>query len=159
VASLSIQLRSYQPTDFETLYRLHHACFPKGIAYGRFELRVYLCSDVSYCLIAEAAREIVGFILTEMSADEGHIITLDVLGSCRRKGIGSKLLAAAEKETAARGGKCMILETATTNNAAIALWEKHGYRQAVTIEEYYGPGLDAFQMRKDIAAARDASAG
>ena len=152
------QLRPYRPSDFETLYRIDQVCFPEGIAYGRFEMKVYLRADGSYCLIAEAAGQIAGFILAELAPDEGHIITLDVLEKYWRQGIGSLLLAAAEKETVSRGGTRMVLETATTNKAAIALWRKHGYRQFATIESYYGPGRDAFRMSKDLGAARDAGA-
>ncbi len=46
----------------------------------------------------------------------------------------------------------MYLETATTNKAAIALWKKHGYREFATIENYYGRGLDAFEMEKCTCA-------
>ncbi len=113
-------------------------------------MKVYLRAKGCYCLLAESGGNVAGFILTELAPDEGHIITLDVLENYRRQGIGSLLLAAGEKEGASRGGKRMVLETATTNNAAIALWRKHGYRQLVTIEDYYGRGRDAFQMGKDL---------
>jgi [ribosomal protein S18]-alanine N-acetyltransferase len=158
VASSPAQLRSYRPSDFETLYRIDQVCFPEGIAYGRFEMKVYLRAAGSHCLIAEAAGQIAGFILAELAPDEGHIITLDVLEDCRRQGIGSLLLAAVEQEAASRGGMRMVLETATTNKAAIALWKKRGYRQFVTIEGYYGRGRDAFRMCKDLIAAQDAGA-
>ena len=158
MATSPAQLRPYRPSDFETLYRIDQVCFPEGIAYGRFEMKVYLRADGSHCLIAEAAGQIAGFILAELAPDEGHIITLDVLEKYRRQGIGSLLLAAAEKEAVSRGGTRMVLETATTNKAAIALWRKHGYRQLATIESYYGPGRDAFRMSKDLGAVRDASA-
>jgi ribosomal-protein-alanine N-acetyltransferase len=121
-------------------------------------MKVYLRAGGSHCLIAEVSSKIAGFILTELAPDEGHIITLDVLEGYRRQGIGSLLLAAAEKEAASRGGKRMVLETATTNKAAIALWKKHGYRQLVTIEGYYGWGRDAFRIGKDLGAVRDVSA-
>ena len=129
MASPPAQLRAYQPSDFETLYRIDQICFPRGIAYERFELNVYLQSEGSYCLVAEMGGDIAGFILTELAEQQAHIITLDVLKAYRRRGIGSVLLAAAEQEAAARGVKNMILETATINKAAIALWEKHGYGQ------------------------------
>jgi ribosomal protein S18 acetylase RimI-like enzyme len=44
----------------------------------------------------------------------------------------------------------MVLETATTNKAAIALWKKHGYREAETIENYYGHGQNAIKMQKRL---------
>jgi ribosomal-protein-alanine N-acetyltransferase len=158
VASSLPQLRSYRASDFETLYRIDRVCFPEGIAYGRFEMKVYLRAEGSYCLLAESGGNVAGFILAELAPDEGHIITLDVLEEYRRRGIGSLLLSTAEKEAASRGGKRMVLETATTNKAAIALWRKHGYRQLGTIEDYYGRGRDAFRMGKELVAVRDVSA-
>ena len=159
MASSPAQLRAYRPSDFETLYRIDQICFPKGIAYGRFELKVYLRSEGTHCLVAETTGEIAGFILTELIVDEAHIITLDVLEDYRRHGIGSLLLSAAEEKMTSRGGKRIVLETATTNKAAIALWKKYGYRQLGTIEGYYGWGLDAFQMGKDLVAVHDLGAG
>jgi [ribosomal protein S18]-alanine N-acetyltransferase len=153
------QLRSYLPSDFETLYRIDQSCFPKGISYGRFEMKVYLRARGSYCLLAESGGNVAGFILTELAPDEGHIITLDVLEEYRRQGIGSLLLSAAETEMISRGGHRMVLETATSNEAAITLWKKHGYHQLGIIENYYGQGQDAFRMGKDLAARREESAG
>ena len=121
-------------------------------------MKVYLRAEGSYCLLAESAGNVAGFILAELAPDEGHIITLDVLEDYRRQGIGSLLLSAAENEAASRGGKRMVLETATTNKAAIALWGKHDYRQVGTIEDYYGRGRDAFRMGKELVAVRDAGA-
>jgi [ribosomal protein S18]-alanine N-acetyltransferase len=158
VAPSSARLRSYLPSDFETLYRIDQICFPKGISYGRFEMKVYLRARGSYCLLAETAGNVAGFILAELAPDEGHIVTLDVLEDYRRQGIGSLLLGAAEKELDSRGGKRMVLETATSNEAAIALWIKHGYRELGIMKSYYGNGLDAFRMGKELAAVHDKSA-
>jgi ribosomal protein S18 acetylase RimI-like enzyme len=132
---------------------MDQVCFPEGIAYGRFEMKVYLRAAGAYCLLAESGGNVAGFILTELAPDEGHIITLDVLENYRRQAIGSLLLAAAEQEAASRGESRMVLETATTNKAAIAFWKKHGYREFATIQNYYGRGLDAFQMYKSISTA------
>jgi ribosomal protein S18 acetylase RimI-like enzyme len=136
---------------------MDQVCFPEGIAYGRFEMKVYLRAAGSYCLLAESGGNVAGFILTELAPDEGHIITLDVLENYRRQAIGSLLLAAAEQEAASRGGRRVVLETATTNKAAIAFWKKHGYREFATIQDYYGRGLDAFQMYKGISTTPQAS--
>lgn len=136
---------------------MDQACFPRGIAYGRYELKIYLHSAGSHCLLAEVAGKVAGFILTEQSEKQGHVITLDVLEAYRRQAIGSLLLAASEREAALRGGKRMVLETATANKAAIAFWRKHGYREFATIQDYYGRGLDAFQMYKNIGTTPHAS--
>ena len=152
MSPFAIRLRSYQPADFENLYRIDQACFPKGIAYGRTELRIYLGSEGSYCLLAEAPSGVAGYILTERSGEIGHIVTLDVLEAYRRQKVGSLLLEAAEREAASRGGKLIVLETATTNKPAVAFWKKHGYRQFEIVKNYYGRSLNAFRMHKSIIA-------
>jgi ribosomal-protein-alanine N-acetyltransferase len=150
VASSRVILRPYQSSDFENLYRIDKACFPKGIAYGKTEMKAYLCSEGSYCLVAEDSKDVAGFILTERSTEQAHIITLDVLETYRRQKIGSLLLESAEQEAVSQGVQRIYLETATTNKAAIALWKKHGYREIAVATNYYGRGLDAFRMRKLI---------
>ena len=159
MAAAETTLRLYRLGDFETLYGIDHACFPIGIAYGRSELRSYLRSDGSYCLLAETAGEVAGFILAVRSGELGHVVTLDVLEPHRRHGIGSLLLRAAEQEMASQGAKRMYLETATYNKPAIALWAKHGYRRSATIQNYYGQGLDAFEMYRDLGVTLGASSG
>jgi [ribosomal protein S18]-alanine N-acetyltransferase len=143
-------LRPYQPSDFEALLELDQVCFPKTIAYGRREMKSYLQSEGSSCVVAEIPGMVAGFILTERSSEFAHIITLDVLEACRRQSLGSLLLQAAEQDAASRGVAIMYLETATTNKAAIALWKKHGYRETGTIENYYGRGQNAFEMQKSL---------
>jgi [ribosomal protein S18]-alanine N-acetyltransferase len=153
-------LRPYQPSDFDALLAMDQVCFPKTIAYGRREMKSYLQSEGSHCMVAEItgtefpgpeiSRTIAGFILTESDAEFAHVITLDVLESYRRQSVGSLLLEAAEREAVFRGITSMYLETATTNKAAIALWKKHGYVETATIENYYGRGQNAFEMQKQL---------
>ena len=148
-------LRPYRPSDFEALLAIDQVCFPKTIAYGRREMKSYLQSEGSRCIVAEIPgqtnpKTIAGFVLTERSNEFAHIITLDVLEPFRRQSVGSKLLGAAEREAATGGVAIMYLETATTNKAAIALWKKHGYRETGTIENYYGRGQNAFEMLKPL---------
>jgi ribosomal protein S18 acetylase RimI-like enzyme len=148
-------LRPYRPSDFEALLAMDQACFPKTIAYGRSEMKIYLQSEGSHCIVAEIPGPatpgvLAGFILTERSREFAHVITLDVLERFRRQSIGSLLLHAAEREAASCGVACMYLETATTNKPAIALWKKHGYRETGTIENYYGRGQNAFEMIKPM---------
>lgn len=157
MAASETTLRLYRPPDFETLYRIDQACFPRGIAYGRDELKSYLRCDGSHCCLAEVANEVAGFILTERSGNLGHIVTLDVLEAHRRQRVGSLLLRAAEQEAASHGVKTMYLETATDNKAAIALWAKHGYRKSGSVKDYYGRGFDAFEMYKNLGVTPNAS--
>jgi ribosomal-protein-alanine N-acetyltransferase len=46
----------------------------------------------------------------------------------------------------------MMLEVGVNNVSAIALYEKLGYENISTRKGYYGPGLDALVMRKELGA-------
>jgi ribosomal-protein-alanine N-acetyltransferase len=141
-------LRPYRPSDFDTLVEIDQACFPKRIAYDQSEFRGYLQAEGAYCVVAVVKETIAGFILTERYGSLAHIITLDVLESHRRQSIATRLLENAEQEAVSQGAVRMVLETATTNKPAIALWKKRGYRETGIIPNYYGRGLDAHEMQK-----------
>ena len=144
--------------DFETLYEIDQLCYPPEIAYSRRDLRNYLRFPGADCVVAEGAAEnvaesgngIIGFCVTAHLRAEGYIITMDVLGAHRRQGVATALLAEAERRLAENGVSEVALETATDNDSAIALWQKHGYRKRGIRKHYYPGGRDAFSMSKDI---------
>jgi ribosomal protein S18 acetylase RimI-like enzyme len=173
---VTIQLRSYAPSDFERLYEIDRACYEPRIAYSRTELRHYLRFPGADCIIAEAMDEnsaeatpensaesaegesappasltMIGFCITAHQDSAGYIVTMDVLAEHRRRGVGSMLLAEAQRRMAASGVNKIGLETATDNAAAIAFWQKHGYRKSGVRKNYYPGGRDAFSMAKRLA--------
>lgn len=149
---MPLALRTYTPEDFSALHRLDQSCFPPGIAYSKTTLRYFLGLPSADCLVAIEDAHIAGFILTEENAPLAHIITLDVAEKFRRQGVASALLAESEKNLARRGVRHVLLETATTNDAAVAFWQKHGYRIEATLKRYYLGRLDAYEMRKILSA-------
>ena len=50
-----------------------------------------------------------------------------------------------------KGAPAMMLEVGIANIGAIALYEKLGYLNIAKRKDYYGAGLDAFVMRKEIS--------
>jgi [ribosomal protein S18]-alanine N-acetyltransferase len=163
---LVFSLRTYHPDDFETLYEIDQACYEPAIAYSRRELRNYLRFPGADCVVAEAKAEaraksntktkspkisIAGFCVTAHEDDWGYIITIDVLEPYRRLGVGTLLLAEAERRLGANGAQEIGLDTAVDNAAAIAFWQKHGYRIRGTRKGYYPGGRDAYAMAKKIA--------
>jgi [ribosomal protein S18]-alanine N-acetyltransferase len=163
-------LRAYEPADFEALYVIDQACYPRGIAYSRRTLRSFLGEPESSCLVAEtevpagasgatgtqksaaapAGREIAGFLIAEAAGGEAHIITIDVQAKYRRAGVGSVLLRETERQLHGRGVRRITLETATSNQAAVAFWQRHGYRYEGLLRGYYLGRLDAYWMVKQL---------
>jgi ribosomal-protein-alanine N-acetyltransferase len=91
--------------------------------------------------------------VAEAEGAEAHIITIDVVERHRRAGVGTALLRAIEERLAARGVRRVELETATSNAAAVAFWERHGYGKTGVMRGYYLGRYDAWRMRKTLGTA------
>ncbi len=149
-AALQLQLRLYQPGDFETLYQMDQVCYERGIAYSRRTLREFLQMSGATTWVAVEAEDVAGFLIAFCEASQGHIVTLDVSPTERRRGVGSALVARAEREMAGAGVRVVELETAVDNAPAILFWQKHGYRAAGIYRRYYRNRTDAFWMVKTL---------
>jgi ribosomal protein S18 acetylase RimI-like enzyme len=144
-------IRPYDAADFRALHKLDKECFLPGISYSKWTLQYFLNLPSADCLVAEENRRTVGFILSEENPPLGHLITLDVAESHRRKGLGTALLAEMEKQMQFRGVRSVLLETSVENHGGIAFWEHHGYRTEAVIKRYYLGRTDAYEMRKRLA--------
>jgi ribosomal protein S18 acetylase RimI-like enzyme len=84
----------------------------------------------------------------------GHILTLDVAESHRRRGLGTQLLLRSEQELAARGVREIVLETSVENTAGAAFWQRHGFQMVRRLKRYYLDRIDAYEMRKNITVSQ-----
>jgi [ribosomal protein S18]-alanine N-acetyltransferase len=92
---------------------------------------------------------IAGFIVAH-TGRIGHIVTIDVIASARRHGVGSLLLRAAEDRLRDSGSHSITLETAVDNKSALSFYKRHGYSVVRVWPRYYSNGVDALVMKKDL---------
>jgi ribosomal-protein-alanine N-acetyltransferase len=151
---VKLTLRPFEPSDFEALYRIDRTCYEPGVAYSRRMLREYLELPETRCLVAALGEEIAGFVIAVWQDWYAHVITIDVIESARRHGVGSALMAAIEKQMTAAGVRMVELETATNNHPAIAFWQRLGYRTVSVYPRYYRNRTDAYRMVKEVASPR-----
>lgn len=138
--------------DLERLWTLDQLCFEPGIAYSRRELRRFLGLASAVCVVAEIGRTLCGFALAYSEPrDLAHVVTLDVHPAFRRRGLGRRLIESVLERSAATGAKRAALEVDVRNAGAIAFYGVLGFRESARLPSYYGPGQDAFEMRKDLA--------
>jgi [ribosomal protein S18]-alanine N-acetyltransferase len=149
-------LRPYEQHDFAALHRLDQSCFPPGIAYSRMTLDYFLTLPSAECVLALEGQEIVGFVLSQQNPPLAHVVTLDVAAEHRRHGVGSALLLEHQRNLALRGVRHMRIETSIENDAAVAFWQRHGYRIEGVLKRYYLGRVDAYQMRKILPLANTA---
>jgi len=103
--------------------------------------------------VAESENTIIGYCGVFLPAPgvEADILTVAVLPEYRRQGIAQEFMRQIEEWAHDRGASAMMLEVEHTNEGAIELYKKLGYMKISVRMDYYGPGQDAFVMRKDFA--------
>ena len=175
MAIVAFTIRDLQSGDFETLWRIDQDCFPAGIAYSRAELKTYMRRSGAFTLVAGDAGiragaegdagkgekyiaaatsgpgSVAGFIVAE--ADKrasGHIVTIDVVKTARRSGVGSLLLQAAEDRLHEKGCRSVELETAVDNLSALSFYKRHCYSVVRMFPRYYSNGVDALVLEKKL---------
>ena len=81
---------------------------------------------------------------------EADILTVGVISKYRGQGIARELMAGITKWAIDQGSIAMMLEVKTDNAAAIGLYESLGYSKLNIRKDYFGTGLDALVMRKEL---------
>lgn len=155
-----MQLRPYRPSDLQTLYKIDQACFPPGVSYSRKELASFIGSRNSRTWVAEASEGIVGFLVADRQPQQvGHIITVDVVVEQRRRGVGARLMDAAEDWAKDAGLRLIYLETAEDNLVAQRFYEARGYAKTEKLEGYYSNGTAAWVMVKRLSKESKVDSG
>lgn len=105
-----------------------------------------------YMSVAESGNKIVGYCGVFLPAPgvEADILTVAVLPDFRRQGIAREFMRQIETWSQERGASAMMLEVEQSNIAAIELYQSLGYMKISVRMDYYGPGQDAFVMRKEF---------
>ena len=131
-------------------------CFVEGIAYSDREMRYFLARPAAVRIVAHQKGKIQGFIIADRLRGRrspqcmGRIITIDVVPEARRKGLGDRLLTAAEEALKEAGCSYVALETAVDNLGAMHFYKKHGYTGIKILPNYYLDSLDALLMGKKL---------
>lgn len=85
--------------------------------------------------VAEADGKAVGYGGVWHVAEEGQITNIAVLPEYRRRGIASALLAKITEVCA--DADRLVLEVRESNGAALALYERHGFKNVGTRKNFY----------------------
>lgn len=138
---MALTIEDASITHLDRLYKIEMECF-KREAFTKQQIAQLLISPNSISLIARENHEIVGFIIGMLTAEDnmlvGHVLTIDVALSNRRKGVGIKLLHEIEKIFKNKQAKVCRLEVREDNVAALSLYQKLGYKKVAKLEYYYG---------------------
>ena len=132
--------------DLGSLRRLESACFKKD-AWPILDLMAVLTWSGVVRLKAVVEDEMVGFVAGDPrpAQNAGWTATIGVDPRYQRRGIGRALLRACEERMQYPR---MKLTVRMSNEAAIALYKKEGYRTVDIWKNYYNDGEDGLVMEK-----------
>jgi [ribosomal protein S18]-alanine N-acetyltransferase len=150
----AIAIRPLTYGDLPHVIAIERRAFPTPWSLAMFVLELSKASGI--CLAAVEAQRLVGYLICSRYADVWHLMNIAVDPSARRRGYGGALL----EQMLERAGQDQpfTLEVRTSNAAAIALYERFGFRSAGTRPRYYrDTGEDAMIMWRESQARSETS--
>lgn len=109
-------------------------------------------------LVAEENHSVLGYLGLWQSFEEADITNVAVRADCRRKGVAHCLLEETKRLAAERGITTLTLEVRVSNEPAIRLYEKCGFRSLGVRPGFYEkPREDAMIMMAAIPIVKESA--
>jgi ribosomal-protein-alanine N-acetyltransferase len=93
--------------------------------------------------VAVHAGELLGYAVATTNRGEGHVVSVAVSMTHRRRGIGTQLLSATLRSLKELGIYHVHLEVRKGNKTAISFYERMGFKRQSELKHYYPDGEDA----------------
>ncbi len=129
-----LEIRRLSYADLPQVIAIERRAFPTPWSLAMFVLELSKPSGI--CLAALRKGRMVGYMICSRYESVWHIMNIAVDDRLRRQGIASALLEQLF-ERADRPGEQYTLEVRMSNVAAIALYERFGFRHAGVRRGYY----------------------
>lgn len=106
-----------------------------------------------FFVVADDGDEVVGYAGCFCPGEgvEADILTVGVIPSHRGRGIAREMIAQMEQWSRDRRASAMMLEVKVDNLEAISLYLSLSYMKISIRMDYFGPGIDAQVMRKELS--------
>ena len=142
-------LRRASPEDLEGIDRLEEVCFGER-RFTRDHV-AWVLRNPEIPTVVEVEAGIRGAVMVAVEKAQARILSVAVDPAHRRRGVGTRLMAAAESLARERGAGVLSLEVGVSNVGAIEFYRRLGYKVAARLFSYYSWGEDAFGMTKSLA--------
>jgi ribosomal-protein-alanine N-acetyltransferase len=146
-----ITYRDANSMDIPVLVSLDKELFPYS-PWSSGQYREEITAPTRLFVVAlDDANSVIGYAgVFAPGGAEADILTVGVISMYRGQGIARELMARITEWAIAQGSIAMMLEVKTDNAAAISLYESLGYSKLNIRKDYFGSGLDALVMRKEL---------
>ncbi|MUV59753.1 ribosomal protein S18-alanine N-acetyltransferase [Halobacterium sp. CBA1126] len=145
-------IRRAARADLLDVFDIEKEVFDQPWPYSAFERQVgtpaFLVSETGGPVAADG--EITGFVVADTIPNHrqplGHVKDIAVRPAARGQGIGAALLRRSLAALAGQGVRSAKLEVRQSNDAAMRLYERHGFEYLRTLPQYYSDGEDAYVL-------------
>lgn len=147
-----IEYRELIALDIPALLPLERAIFPESPwSAAQFREELSGVPKTRRYLVAHEGGVIIGYGGIALAGEVADIHTIAVIPEYRNRGIATELLDRLESWAIAKGVTALMLEMREGNREAQPLYESRGYRTIARRPDYYGPGIHALVMRRDLS--------
>lgn len=149
-ATPAIAFRTMQLADVPAVYRVETDAFTSPWTMEALEQEM-LKNEYAYYVLALDGEEVIGYCGAWLILDECHITNVAVLSTYRGNGIGEALMREMMQRTARKGARSMTLEVRVSNDPALHLYRKLGFKEGGIRRGYYTDnGEDAQVMWTEL---------
>ena len=139
-----VKIRLAEEKDLPQVLEIEHFSFPSAWTHEFFQHEIH--NPFSHFYILAENGNVLAYIVFWIVAGEAHIANLAVSPRNRRKGYADVLLHYAVVKSLENGANYLTLEVNEKNQAAITLYEKHGFQQVGKRRKYYEDRDDALVL-------------
>jgi tRNA threonylcarbamoyl adenosine modification protein YeaZ/ribosomal-protein-alanine acetyltransferase len=132
--------------DVHAIEKLSYLHDPWSLAQFKEELG----HNDRYYIAATRDEKVIGYAGILRRGDTSDVMTLTVAPDERRKGIARELLRRLIDWGRVQKSDAIMLEVRAGNDEATPLYQSFGFVEVSRRKDYYGPGLTAIVMRKDL---------
>jgi ribosomal-protein-alanine N-acetyltransferase len=143
-----MRIRRLNYSDLPSVIAIERRSFPTPWSLAMFVLELSKPSGI--CLAAVEGDRLIGYLVCSRYEDVWHLMNVAIQPDRRRRGIATDLIDALF-ETAGAGSR-FTLEVRASNDVAITMYERFGFRHAGRRQRYYHDnGEDALIMWYELA--------
>ena len=139
--------REARPGDVQGLHAAEQSCFGDPWPARFFASELNAPGRFARVLV-DPAGALVAYLFCAWQYLDLHVLKVGVLPALRRRGLGRRLMASAERHVVESGGESVTLEVRRRNTEARELYLAMGYEEMGVRPGYYPDGEEAIVMTK-----------
>lgn len=145
-----LELLPMEPEDLDEVTALEAVCFRDPWSRRSFEAELG-APPISWPRVFRMGTWLVGYMIAWFVEDEAHLANIAIAPWARRRGYAEEMLRMLVREAYLRGSRMIVLEVRASNQGAIALYEKNGFKPGGIRRNYYNhPREDAIVMVRSL---------